>query len=763
MSHDDLSECLLRELLDTISSGVAVYQVINDGLTGNDYIILDFNRTALELEGKRKDEVVGRPIIELRPTIDEFGLIPVFREVWKTGKPGFFPARVYIDEDFSNWYENRVFRLSNDRIVAVYDDVTHRKESERALADSEALLREVLNGMDLAVAIYEPVDDGDDFVFVTMNKFAEKITHFSLDEVVGKRISELFPEESSMGLIAKLKEAWQTGEQVKIPLTEYKDNRISQWVENTLYRVPSGKVVAVFQDTSEQHIAETALRESEEKLRSYIENAPDGFMIVDPDGRCLDVNQAATKLSGYTRDELMAMTLKELVPASAQALLAEQLNQAMETGLAVGEVPFLRKGGEPRLWNVKAVWLSEGRLMAFASDITEQTHQNEKLRELEQQYQHSQKMETVGQLAGGIAHDFNNLLTVINSYAEFVAEELHEGTPMLDDVQQILEAGSRAAALTGQLLAFSRKQILAPTVLNLNEVIGGMTEMLGRILGEDINFLTELDADLGRVSADASQIEQVLMNLTVNARDAMSKGGELIVRTANADLDADHASTHPHTIPGPYILLSVTDTGKGMTPEVMERVFEPFFTTKDKEHGTGLGLATVYGIVKQSGGNIWVTSEPGQGATFQVYLPRVEAGVSPQSEPTDPVVLRGTETILLVEDERAVRDLTRRILVSAGYKVLVGANAGEALLLCERHLYEIDLVLTDVIMPQMSGRAFADRLVKQRPDLRTLFMSGYTDDAIAKHGVLEQGTNFIAKPFTAPGLLEKIRTILDQG
>jgi signal transduction histidine kinase/CheY-like chemotaxis protein len=403
------------------------------------------------------------------------------------------------------------------------------------------------------------------------------------------------------------------------------------------------------------------------------------------------------------------------------------------------------------------------------------THFDRVLRETDRRYQaedqatvlqgqldQSQKLETVGRLAGGIAHDFNNLLTVINSYAQFATEGLREGDPLKADLQQIKEAGDRAASLTRQLLAFSRKQVLEPQILDLNTVVNSLDSMARRLIGEDIELRTVLDRHLGMVNADPGQLEQVLMNLVVNARDAMPLGGKLTVETTNIDLDEEFARTHADSVAGPYAMLSVTDTGEGMTAIVRDRIFEPFYTTKEKGRGTGLGLATVYGIIKQSGGNIWVYSEPGQGTTFKIYLPRVESEAAQTAPaPRETLDLRGNETVLVVEDESAVRYLASRILKSAGYHPIAAANGGEALLECEQHSGRIQLVLTDVIMPKMSGKELAERLEKQSPGLRVLYMSGYTDDAIVQHGVLEKGTHFLSKPFNAPDLLKKVRQVLD--
>ena len=380
----------------------------------------------------------------------------------------------------------------------------------------------------------------------------------------------------------------------------------------------------------------------------------------------------------------------------------------------------------------------------------------------EEQLNKVQRLEAVGRLAGGVAHDFNNLLSVIITYAGFALEDLRRTDPMRADLEEVQRAGQRAAELTRQLLAFSRKQVLEPEVLDLNEVVGGIEAMLRRLLGEDIDIVVHTADGLGRVEADPGQIEQVIMNLAVNARDAMPSGGKLTIETANVELDQDYANGRVGVKPGRYVQLVVSDTGCGMDDQTLARVFEPFFTTKGQDRGTGLGLATVYGIVKQSGGNIWVYSEPDRGTSFKVYLPRVDAPATAAKRPTAPQVAAGDETVLVVEDEVAVRRAAERILSRAGYQVLAAANGGEALLLCERHDGTIDLLLTDVVMPQMSGRELAERLAEIRPGLRTLYMSGYTDNAIVHHGVLDPGTRFISKPFSVADLTRKVREVLDE-
>jgi len=386
----------------------------------------------------------------------------------------------------------------------------------------------------------------------------------------------------------------------------------------------------------------------------------------------------------------------------------------------------------------------------------------DELAETQGQLEQAQKMDAVGRLAGGVAHDFNNLLTVILGRTDILLHPLKPEDPMRRGIELIQRTAGRAAELTRQLLAFSRKQVLEPIVLDLSAVTTDMKDMLGRLIGEDIALLTAPMPGLGRVKADRGQIEQVIMNLAVNARDAMPQGGRLVLETANVDLDDEYVRRHVGARPGPHVMLAVSDTGTGVPREIHAQIFEPFFTTKEQGKGTGLGLATVYGIVKQSGGYIELDSELGQGTTFRIYLPRLDAEVAPVDQSARPVVpAGGTETILLVEDEEGVRELARDILRASGYTVLEARNGAEALLLCERHQGPLDMLLTDVVMPRMSGRELAERLAPLRPDLSVLYMSGYTDDAVIRHGVLGAGTAFLQKPFTPAALVLRVRETLD--
>jgi len=380
------------------------------------------------------------------------------------------------------------------------------------------------------------------------------------------------------------------------------------------------------------------------------------------------------------------------------------------------------------------------------------------------QLQQSQKLEAIGQLAGGVAHDFNNMLTAIIGYTDLSLRRVGLENPIRRNLEETKKAAERAASLVRQLLAFSRKQILEPKVLDLNDVVKDMHKMLTRLIGENIKLATRLETDLGSVKADPCQVEQIIVNLVVNARDAMPRGGRVTVETANVALDDQNASKHVSVKPGEYVMLAVSDTGSGMDQETQARIFEPFFTTKEVGKGTGLGLSTVYGIVKQSGGNIWVYSEQGLGTVFKVYLPRIDdataSTIANQSQETN--TPRGTETILLVEDEEVVRGLTRKILMQAGYNVLDAKGGDEAIRLCHAHAGPIDLLLTDVVMPEVSGKEVADRLLELRPSIRVLYMSGYTDEAIVQHGVLDANVKFIQKPFTWVGLTRKVREVLNR-
>ncbi len=500
------------------------------------------------------------------------------------------------------------------------------------------------------------------------------------------------------------------------------------------------------------------LERSEERYRNLVENLNDVVFMLDLEARIQYISSAIEKY-GYSVDEVVGRPFFRFVhPADVERLL-EGLRDTLAGGIESREFRAYDKQGRVRHVRTSVRPLEIGGSLEGVTgvlvDLTDR-------KRIEDQLRASQKMEAVGQLAGGVAHDFNNLLTVIDSYAELAAAELRESDPIREDLVQIRDATRRASSLTRQLLAFSRKQVMEPEVLDLGEVIAGLESMLRRLLGEHIEISVRLQERLSCVKADLSQIEQVIVNLAVNARDAMPTGGELTLSTAEIELDGDRSGEAGGVEPDRYVALSVGDTGRGMDTETLERIFDPFFTTKEQGKGTGLGLSTVYGIVKQSGGQIRVESEPGRGTTFEVLLPRVDGPPRPGRRSSVPARIAGGETVLVVEDERMVRRIAERVLSASGYRVLSAANAGEALLICEQHEGGIDLVLTDVVMPQMSGDRLAERLAERWPRIRVLYMSGYTGDEIAQHGSLNPEAHFVSKPFTASELARKVRAALDE-
>jgi PAS domain S-box-containing protein len=502
--------------------------------------------------------------------------------------------------------------------------------------------------------------------------------------------------------------------------------------------------------------------EKVERLAAIVESSEDAIIGLLLDGTVLSWNAGAERVYGYTAAEMIGQSGFVLVPEDRRhefGLVWEKIKQGKS--MKPFEIQGRGKDGKQiPLWlSISTIRNAAGRIVG-ASTIAREMGERKRL---EQQLHQAQKMEAIGQLAGGVAHDFNNLLTIISGYSDILLANTRADDPAKGLLAEIRKAGEQAASLTRQLLAFSRKQVLEPKILDLNSIVAGTEKMLRRLIGEDVSLTSHLAPKLGQVRADAGQMEQVIMNLVVNARDAMPQGGNITIETGNVDLDPSYCLTRPELAPGRYAMLAVSDNGCGMDEETKARIFEPFFTTKGPGKGTGLGLATVYGIVKQSGGYIYVYSEPNLGATFKIYLPLIEdqnpaARLNTSSKP----IGHGQETILLVEDEVAVREFSRYALQSFGYAVLEARNGPEAIRLCEQYQGTIHLLVSDVVMPQMGGRQVAQRITAMRPGLKVLFLSGYTDDAVVRHGVLQAETAFLQKPFMPATLANKVREILDQ-
>lgn len=505
---------------------------------------------------------------------------------------------------------------------------------------------------------------------------------------------------------------------------------------------------------------ESSLRQWERRFEDWFENSKDILFTLDLDGRITSVNKAGEEVMGWRRDEAVQKNIKSLVAPEHAALCKSMMRRiTSQEPLRHIEIAMLRKDGRKVLLEASARLLRSDEkkdcIQGTARDVTDR-------RQLENMVRQSQKLEAIGRLSGGLAHDFNNLLCVISGHIELLMEALEPADPAFRSVTQIRKAADSAAALTRQLLAFSRRQVFHPQVVDLNAIVVETEKLLERLIDEHIEFYTALDPSLGRVLVDPVQVEQVIINLVLNARDAMPEGGKLTIETSNLDLDDDHHSRISHVPAGKYVLLAMTDTGCGMNEETQSHIFEPFYTTKELGKGTGLGLATVYGIVKQSGGYIWVYSEEGRGTTFKVYLPRV---VSPLTDGRagrrGAEIAKGTETILVVEDAEPLRTLTKEFLTAGGYTVLEAANGHEALRIARSYLGGIDLLLTDVVMPRMGGKSLVEQMMQLRPGTRVLYMSGYPNDGIVQAGILASGVTLLEKPFTREILSRRVRQVLD--
>ena len=506
------------------------------------------------------------------------------------------------------------------------------------------------------------------------------------------------------------------------------------------------------------------------QLQTLSENAPFGMVMIDKDGTFKYINPKFRELLGYDLNDIPNgknwFRRAYPDPTYRHHVISTWIDDL--EGFKSGEkrprtFTVTCKDGTEKIINFIPVQLETGENLMACEDITELKRAEEEKAVLHEQLRQSQKVEAIGRLAGGIAHDFNNLLTVIKGYSQLSSFELKEGDPLRVNIDEIQNAAERAASLTRQLLAFSRRQVMEMKVLDLNTLLRDLNKMLRRVIGEDIEMVIQLAEDIGRIRADVGQIEQVIMNLAVNAKDAMPSGGKLTIETANVELDESYARSHVDVRHGHYVMFSVSDTGVGMTPEVRERIFEPFFTTKEMGKGTGLGLSTTYGIVKQSEGHIWVYSVQGKGTTFKIYLPRVNEPLEEiRKEVLKEELPRGNETILIVEDEEDVRKLAGKILEKQGYRILETFNGDDALVACERRKSPIHLMLADIVMPGMSGSELAKLLKPLYPEIKILYMSGYTDNAVVRHGVLEKGVNYIQKPFTMEGLARKVREVLDR-
>jgi PAS domain S-box-containing protein len=663
-----------------------------------------------------------------------------------------------------------------DQVMVMLQDLSNLavlRQSEEALRSSEQRFRSVFEQTGAGMITTK----ADGSLLQVTTSVCTMLGHTET-ELLRMKLTDLIHPVDLGGIVAQLDEG-RTGSRPahEMECRFIRRDQTPVWSQiTTVWQYAKNRkpkyCIALVQNISERKRAEKALGQSRKRYQALVHSI-DGI-VWEADTRAsrfLFVSKQAERILGFPVERWMSQPRfwrNHIHPEDLEGVLGA-LSEAVRQGRG-HELEYRMLADDGRtVWIRDTISLVRDsqrvtKLRGLMVDVTEKKMAEEALRHKEEQLRQSQKMEAIGRLAGGIAHDFNNLLTAITGYGDLLLKGLGDENPLRREANEISKAAQRAADLTGQLLAFSRQQVLQPRVLDLNDVIGDMEMMLRRLIGEHIQFQTRLDGEVGAIKADPGQMHQVLLNLVVNARDAMSSGGKLIIETTDVDLDESYAGRHPGVAAGRYVRLAVGDTGRGMDEDTKARLFEPFFTTKEQGKGTGLGLSTVYGIVKQSGGHISVESTPDEGTTFQIYFPRVEKELlEPQPEKDAPIpeTSPGTEKILLVEDDDSVRELAREILEMNGYDVVEAGDGVEALRIFEAEVGTIDLLVTDLVMPKMGGRDLAQELTPRSPDLKVLYLSGYTDSVVLQQGMLDRGSYFLQKPFTPAGLAHKVREALD--
>jgi PAS domain S-box-containing protein len=756
--RSEQSLTLFRSLIDRSSDAIEVV----DPSTGR---ILDVNEQACHVHGYTRAEYLTLRVPDLDPTMQEPGAWEkTVEEVRQSGalihrgqhrrKDGSaFPIEVNL----------AYVRLSRDYLLAVGRDTTERQRAEQALRESQERLRLAVQATNLGPWDWD-LRSGD----VEFSPEWLRQLGYQPGEIPGRYgewETRLHPDDRER--VLSVLRAYLDGRQTAYA-DEYRLRHRDgsyRWIYTSASALcdPSGKpyrMLGCHLDVTERKRSEQALRESYALLQAVVEGTSDAVFVKDLTGCYLMINSAGARFLGKSVGEVIGKLDQDVLLPHTWQVVRERELQVMATGQEQTFEQTATVAGITRTYLSTKSAFRDGQghvigIVGIARDVTE-------LKRLEEQFRQAQKMEAVGRLAGGVAHDFNNLLTVINGYSELVCSKLSARDPNRELLAEVQRAGERAAKLTRQLLAFSRKQVLQPRNVSLNDLLRELHKLLNRLIGEDIELDLVLDPELGLARIDPGQFEQAVINLAVNARDAMPRGGRLTLETRNAELDEVYAEQHAEVRSGPYVLLIIRDTGHGMDAATKALIFEPFFTTKEVGKGTGLGLAMVYGFVKQSGGQIEVDSETGGGTTFKVYLPRTEATVpSPKSSPSLLKIPKGTETVLLVEDEDAVRTLSRIILQSSGYTVLEARDGSDGVRVAQQHAGPIHLLVADLVMPRMSGRHLAEVLVETRPTMRVLFLTGYSDEEVVQRGVSERRTALLQKPFTPMGLARKAREVLD--
>jgi PAS domain S-box-containing protein len=748
-----------RSLFDSMQEGVAIHALVHSGGEPGNYVVLEVNRRYEEILGVRREDVVNRLATDIYG-VQSAPYLKEYASVAETGAPlqfeTYFPP-------MDKYFIISVAPMGGERFATIFFDVTEQKRTE----ERYKLVSE--NAADV-IWLWDLVRGRCAYVSPSVLQ----LRGFSPEEALAQRMDQAMPPDVAAKMAAeavrRIAALGSGDETARIGTNEIEFLRKdgATVATETVTKLLSGErgevthIVGISRDFSQR-------KEAEKNYRDIFEGALEGIYRTSPEGKCLAANPALARMLGYVSPEEAVAMIDD---ATHQVWLGPDdrahYTALLETEGSIRgfECRFNRRDGTAIRVSIngRKVCGADGRTLyydGFIEDITERKRVENEQARLEGELRQAQKLESIGRLAGGVAHDFNNLLTVINGYSEFLIKGLKAGDPLRFYAGEIRTAGERAASLTKQLLAFSRKQVIEPRVLDLNETVRESAPMLQRLIGEDVTLETHLDGSLGQAMADPDQIHQVIMNLAVNARDAMPEGGRLVIGTRNVELDERAcAALLPEARPGRYVLMTVTDTGHGMDEAIRQKIFDPFFTTKEVGKGTGLGLSTVYGIVRQSEGWIDVSSEVGVGTAFKVYLPRIDACSAPEEGEALPSTAGGDETILVVEDQDSVRSFTTAALIQHGFHVLESSCGDEAIDLAGRHPGQLDLLVTDVVLPGMNGKELSDRLKTARPLLKVLFISGYTADVIANHGVLDRGVAFLQKPFGPEELAAKVREVL---
>jgi two-component system, cell cycle sensor histidine kinase and response regulator CckA len=746
------------------SSGDTIFEVDPEGR------FLFINPAGARQWGNTSQAVVGRSLADVFGP----GAARTPREMVRTAVTTRKPLRMehpLVMQGRPVFYSTVLVPVIGDdgRVRSVFGigrDVTELKQAEEALRDSEEKYRLLIENANEAIVVVQ------DERFRFFNRKLLDITGYGAEELASAEATRFVHPEDQEKVLSTHRARVSGGEVPPVYAFRFihKQGQI-RWLEISAVGITwedRPATLSFLNDITDRRKTEDALRQSEERYRELTNTLPQTVFETDERGKLTFVNSTGFETFGYSPEDFeKGLYALQMIVEEDRTRGAENIGKVLRGEKGAGkEYTALRKDGTTftAIISSSAIFRGGGPvgLRGILTDISERRQAEQEKTALQDQLRQSQKMEAIGRLAGGVAHDFNNLLTVIRGYTEFSLLEIKDDDPLRENIREIEKATDRATNLTRQLLAFSRRQVMELRVVDLNAILMDLEKMLRRVIGEDIELVTVYGQPLGLVKADPGQIEQVVFNLAANARDAMPRGGKFILETADVELDQAYADAHVAIAQGPFVRLSVSDTGTGMTPNIRERVFEPFFTTKEKGKGTGLGLSTVYGIVKQSGGYVWVYSEPGRGTTFKIYLPRVDEALEAGGKGEEEDVLpRGDETVIFVEDEDEVRKLGARILRSQGYTVFEASHGAEALFIAGQLGKPIHLMITDVVMPGMSGADLARRLKALLPETNILYISGYTDQAIIQHGLLEKGSLFLQKPFTHRSLCRKVRSVLD--